>query len=173
MIEPTKRRGPTPGRALMPGDRPTTWIMVTNWEHRPAYIHEKTVLGLRAEVTGEGTEINTNDTTTTEEPEGEEKPWRSLLPIDNLGNRVTSGKKSRERETQSIRERSTPQTQYTEDQTPPDSPSEAEPEAPRVKINNAPTDDTTYPTRRHDRKPQKRLRPPTRAMARGQIRATA
>jgi hypothetical protein len=65
MIEPTKRRGPTQGRALMPGDRPSTWILVTNLEHRPVYIHKKTVHGFRTEVTGEGTEINsTNETPT-------------------------------------------------------------------------------------------------------------
>ncbi|EFX65337.1 hypothetical protein DAPPUDRAFT_264836 [Daphnia pulex] len=61
MLEPTKRRGPTPGRALMPGDRPATWILVTNLEHRPVYVHKKTVLGFRTDVTGEGTDLHSTN----------------------------------------------------------------------------------------------------------------
>ncbi len=137
MLEPTKRRGPTPGRALIPGDRPATCILVTNLEHRPVYIHKKTVLGFRTEVTGEGTDLHsTNEGATAEK---QERPWRSLIPIDNIANHVTPGKNSQEREKQSSREKSTPQIQYVDGQTLPDFPSEAEPETLLEKINNTPT----------------------------------
>ena len=64
MIEPTSRTtGPTPGRALMPGDRPTVWIMMTNLESRPAYIHKNMVLGHRTEIADIGSEINSTDET--------------------------------------------------------------------------------------------------------------
>ncbi|XP_045032964.1 uncharacterized protein LOC123474655 [Daphnia magna] len=60
MIEPATNRtpGPTPGRALMPGDRTTVWVMMTNLENRSVYIHKKMVLGHRTEVAGIGTEID-------------------------------------------------------------------------------------------------------------------
>jgi predicted aspartyl protease len=47
MIEPTRKRqaGPTPGRALMPGDRQTTWILMLNMESRPVYVHKKNGTG--------------------------------------------------------------------------------------------------------------------------------
>ena len=62
MIEPTGKRqtGPTPGRALMPGDRQTTWVMMLNMESRPVYIHKRTVLGHRTETDGE--EVDVDDT---------------------------------------------------------------------------------------------------------------
>ncbi|KZS10437.1 Uncharacterized protein APZ42_025090 [Daphnia magna] len=60
MIEIATNRttGPKQGRALMPGDRPTVWVMMTNLEIRSVYIHKKMVLGHRAEVVGIGTEID-------------------------------------------------------------------------------------------------------------------
>jgi hypothetical protein len=49
--------------------------------------------------------------------EEQEKPWRSLLPIDNIENRVIPEKNHQEREKQPIREKSTPQIQFVEGQT--------------------------------------------------------
>ncbi|KZS03393.1 Uncharacterized protein APZ42_033842 [Daphnia magna] len=60
MIEPATNRtsGPTPGRAQMPGDRTTVWVMKKNLENRSVYIHKKMVLGHRTEVAGIDTEIH-------------------------------------------------------------------------------------------------------------------
>lgn len=47
-----------------------------------------------------------------EEPEVEENPWRGLLPIDNLEDRVIFGENSQERDIQAARESSTLQALY-------------------------------------------------------------
>jgi hypothetical protein len=63
LIEPTRRTnpGPTPGRALLPGDRPTTLILMMNLENRPVFVHKGMVLGHRTEIETEGTEISEDD----------------------------------------------------------------------------------------------------------------
>nr|CAH0103898.1 unnamed protein product [Daphnia galeata] len=62
-IEPTRRTnpGPTPGRALLPGDRPTTLILMMNLENRPVFVHKGMVLGHRTEIRTVGTEISEDD----------------------------------------------------------------------------------------------------------------
>nr|CAH0112718.1 unnamed protein product [Daphnia galeata] len=63
LIEPTRRTnpGPTPGRALLPGDRPTTLILMMNLENRPVFVRKGMVLGHRTEIRTEGTEISKDD----------------------------------------------------------------------------------------------------------------
>ncbi|XP_046639982.1 uncharacterized protein LOC124321118 [Daphnia pulicaria] len=63
LIEPTRRTnpGPTPGRALLPGDRLTTLIPMMNLENRPVFVHKGMVLGHRTEIRTEGTEISEDD----------------------------------------------------------------------------------------------------------------
>nr|CAH0105932.1 unnamed protein product [Daphnia galeata] len=63
LIELTRRTnpGPTTGRALLPGDRPTTLILMMNLENRPVFVHKGMVLGHRTEIETEGTEISEDD----------------------------------------------------------------------------------------------------------------
>jgi hypothetical protein len=61
MVEPSRKlaetKGVTAGRALMKGDGPTLRVFVVNLENRPKFIHQGTVLGVRAEVEEEAVEF--------------------------------------------------------------------------------------------------------------------